>query len=294
MKNMSASIKQKLLNKSKIDQKPFGELLQYYAMERFLYRISNSKYSEHLVLKGALMLRVWQIPFARPTKDIDVLGLFGNTENDVKAIFQEIILAEIQPDGLVFDAESINISKITKDADYHGMRVKFLGYLGSARINMQIDIGFGDLVHPKPIKESIPVILDLPPPSLFCYSRESVIAEKFEAMVSLGHLNSRMKDFYDIWYLSKHFNFDQISLFEAIRKTFDHRKTTISLPIEAFSQEFAESHQGLWVAFCKRILPKEDLQPLKVVINEIIIFLTPFIDNNINQSQWSPRNRWDK
>lgn len=208
-KNIAASVRQRLLNKARHDKRPFNELLQYFAMERFLYRLSQSPYTEKFILKGALMLRVWDAPFFRPTMDIDMLG--RNTGNEIEKIIEqirEICQVSVEPeDGLNFYTNNISGVRITEDADYEGVRIRFVTLLETARIPMQIDIGFGDVVVPGPQESIIPTILDFPPPHLLGYSLESAISEKFEAMVKLGELNSRMKDFYDIWLLSRRFDF---------------------------------------------------------------------------------------
>ena len=202
-KNNPASIHQRLLNKARDEQRTFNELLQYYAMERFLYRLSQSNHSDKFILKGALMLRVWGSPELRPTKDIDMLGRTSNEENSIIRQIQEILSVEVSPDGLTFNSASIKAERIAEDADYEGQRICFQGSLGSAKVKMQIDIGFSDVIFPAPVESDFPTLLDFPPPRLLCYSRESAIAEKFEAMLKLGELNSRMKDFYDIWLLSR-------------------------------------------------------------------------------------------
>ncbi len=207
LKNIPASIRQRLLNKAKDDNRPFNELLQYYAMERFLYRLSVSQHSERFILKGALMLRVWQAPEIRPTMDIDMLGITSNSEAEIAAQFTDVLFVDVEPDGLTFDPETIRTERITEDADYHGIRVRFQGLLDTARINMQIDIGFGDIVHPSPQMSELPTMFGAPAPHMLCYSRESAIAEKLEAMIKLGELNSRMKDFYDTWLLARQFDF---------------------------------------------------------------------------------------
>ena len=196
-KNISASVRQRLLNRAKRDRRPFNELLQYYAMERFLYRLSQSVHADRFILKGALMLRVWRSPELRPTMDIDMLGKTSNEEAAIVLQIRDILAATVAADGLAFDTDSIQAERIVEDADYEGIRIRFLATLGSAKINMRIDIGFGDVVYPDPEESDLPTLLDFPPPRLLCYSRESSISEKLEAMVKLGVLNSRMKDFYD-------------------------------------------------------------------------------------------------
>ena len=259
-KNIAASVRQKLLNRARSDKRPFAELLQYYAMERFLYRLSQSAYSKNFILKGALMLRVWRSPEFRPTMDIDMLGKTSNDETNIVSQISEILNITVDPDGLTFDTRSIQSERIAEDANYLGIRVRFRGILDSARINMQIDIGFGDIVHPNPEESELPTILDFSAPRLLCYSRESAIAEKFEAMVKLGILNSRMKDFFDIWMLCRQFNFDGIQLLQAIQLTFEQRGTLLSNNVVAFQAAFIAEKQVQWSAFCRRIglehLPK--------------------------------------
>lgn len=198
IKNMSASVHEGLLTQAKHDKRPFNELLQYFAMDRFLHRWSKSSHAKLFVLKGALMLRVWKASEIRPTMDIDMLGKTRNDEALITAMIKDVISVEVEPDGLVFHAVSVIATKITEDADYQGLRINFLGNLGNAQIDMQVDIGFGDIVYPAAQNTEIPAMLGFPPAQLLCYSRESSIAEKFEAAVSLGDVNSRMKDFIDI------------------------------------------------------------------------------------------------
>ena len=273
--NVAASVRQRRLNKARSSGWPFNELLQYYAMERFLYRLELSDHVERFILKGALMLRAWRAPEARPTMDIDMLGRTSNTEADIIAQIQDILSVAVPDEGLVFDPESIQAERITEDADYEGIRVRFKASLGVARISMQIDIGFGDIVHPKPEMAELPTILDQPAPQLLCYSRESAIAEKFEAMVKLGALNSRMKDFYDIWLLSRQFEFDRETLAEAIRLTFNQRGTALPQAIEAFSPDFAAAKQVQWAAFRKRLGQEHIPTSFGEVVGGVEAFLEP-------------------
>jgi predicted nucleotidyltransferase component of viral defense system len=226
LKNVSASVRQRLLNKAKQERRPFNELLQYYGIERFLYRLSQSPHAGRFVLKGGLMLRVWNVSESRPTMDIDMLGRTSNEPSQILRQMREMLAVVVEPDGMVFDVASLQTEPITKDADYQGIRVRCLGYLDTARVNIQLDLGFGDAVFSPPETALLPPLLDYPAPQLLCYSRESVVAEKFEAMLSRGELNSRMKDFYDVWLLSEQFDFDGAKLTEAIRRTLEHRGTT--------------------------------------------------------------------
>lgn len=298
LKNTSASVRQRLLDRAKRDRRPFNELLQYYAMERFLYRLSRSPHASHFVLKGALMLRVWRAPEFRPTMDIDLLGQTRNEEVNVLTQIRDVLAVEVDPDGLVFDRDSVRTERIAEDAVYQGIRARFLATLDSARISMQIDIGFGDVVYPEPEEADLPVLLDFPVPRLRCYSRESAIAEKFEAMVKLGELNSRMKDFYDLWLLSRQFDFDGSRLAEAIKLTFNHRGTPISEMVPAFTKAFATAKQAQWAAFHKRL--QHDNAPLSFanVVTLVDEFLSPVVSSIVTSTKtparWTASGSWLK
>ncbi len=292
LKNPSASVKQRLLNRARRDKRPFEELLQYYAMERFLYRLSQSVYAQNYILKGAFMLRVWNSPEYRTTKDIDMLVKKGNEAKNITSHIRDILTVEVEPDGLVFNKESIRTDRISEEANYEGIRVRFRGLLNTARINLQLDIGFGDIVYPKPKKEKLPCILDSPTPILLCYSRESVIAEKFEAMVKLGHMNSRIKDFYDIWLLSRQFKFEFRNLDKAIRLTFKQRGTKICEPIDAFSTDFISYRQIMWKAFIKRLQQEHVSESFQEIALDIEEFLKPVIKGNSRDMIWTPAGSW--
>lgn len=193
VKNIAASVHQRLLNIAREGDRAFNDLVVYYALERFLYRLSQSKHADRFILKGALMLFVWEAQVTRLTRDIDLLGRTSNDLEGIRAIMAEICAVEIEDDGLVFDPASVATARITEDADYQGIRVTFRGRLGNTPIAMQIDIGFSDVITPAPASITYPTILDHPAPKLKGYNRETVVAEKFEAMVTLGELNSRMR-----------------------------------------------------------------------------------------------------
>ncbi|NCC85103.1 MAG: nucleotidyl transferase AbiEii/AbiGii toxin family protein, partial [Clostridia bacterium] len=261
-----------------------------------LYRLSRSAHADRFVLKGALMLRVWRSPQFRPTMDIDMLGRTNREEALILRQVRDIMMLDVGMDGLSFDPDSLRTERITEDAEYEGIRVRFLGSLGTARINMQIDIGFGDIVHPGPEMAEMPTMLDFPAPRLLCYSRESAIAEKFEAMVSLGALNSRMKDFYDIWLLSRQFDFIGKNLAEAIRLTFKQRDTVLPGDIEAFSRDFAEVKQTQWVAFRKRLQQEHVPVSFQEVTTALGIFLGPIAASISEESKipkaWTASGPW--
>ncbi|HNP36960.1 MAG TPA: nucleotidyl transferase AbiEii/AbiGii toxin family protein [Woeseiaceae bacterium] len=276
-KNIAASVQQRLLNVSRETGRPFNETLQYFAMERLLYRLSCSAYNDSLVLKGALLFRVWDVPDSRATRDIDFLAFLDNSPANLAAVFREVCAIE-GDDGLVFDPDSIDAKTIKEDADYEGVRVRFRGLLGKTRITMQIDIGFGDKVHPGVVRAVYPVILDLPAPALRMYPPETVIAEKVEAMVHLGSLNSRMKDFYDVWRLSRQFEFEDSVLVEAIRQTFDNRGTEL-VPFSELKTELLENEtlEKLWSAFRAKTGVTAPLS-FHEVLDEIALFLKPLLE----------------
>lgn len=277
LKDVAASVRQRLLNHAKETHRPLDELLQYFAMERFLYRLSLSKYKDKVVLKGALMFIVWEAPRSRATRDIDFLGRMPNAVEKLEAMVREVCETKAEPDGIVFNPGSVKGERIKADADYAGVRVRFLGKLGQARTAMQIDCGFGDVVTPGSKEIVYPTILDMPKPKLKGYPRETVVAEKFEAMVKLGMLNTRMKDFYDIWLLAKQFDFVGEDLRQAVLKTFAHRKTELSTEPVALSSEFFGSaeKQTQWKAFLRRTGLDHAPQDLGEVASSLREFLLP-------------------
>jgi predicted nucleotidyltransferase component of viral defense system len=276
-KNIPASIRARLLEKSRLEKRSFSELLQYFAIERFLYRLSKSKYADRFVLKGALLLWVWNSPTKRPTMDIDVLGMTNNEVADIIQQVREICAIPSEDDGIEFDLESIRGESIVEDADYKGVRILFTGSLDKAVIHMQIDVGFGDVIYPGTQIRALPSVLDFSPPLLTCYSMESVIAEKFRAIIWLGEANSRMKDFYDIWLLSKQFDFDGMKLSEAVYRTLKNRKTELPNPIIAFSDEFIQVKAGQWATYRNKWNLKEAPLYFSEIIKSIDDFLRPIV-----------------
>jgi predicted nucleotidyltransferase component of viral defense system len=222
-RDVGASVRQRLLNQSRAHQRPFQELLQYFAMERFLYRLAQSPFSDRFILKGALLLTAWRAPLSRPTMDIDLAGRTSNGLDHIADLVGAVCEVVTEPDGIEFNRASIEASRIKEDADYEGVRVRFHATLAKARIPMQIDIGFGDVIVPGPIEIEYPTMLDFPAAVLQAYPRETVIAEKLEALTKLGLLNSRMKDYYDLALLSRLYSFKGEPLIEAIVATFRHR-----------------------------------------------------------------------
>ena len=225
-----------------------------YGLERAIYRLSISEYAERFTLKGGIFLyALFDGNFARATVDIDLLAQhISNDAEEVKKVFQDIFSIKCD-DALQFDLESLDIINITEFKEYHGVNVSIMGYLDRTRVSVSIDIGFGDVVYPERMRMTFPVLLDMDAPEVYAYSIYSVIAEKFEAFVSLGLANGRYKDFYDIYVLSANYDLNGNELKNAIVETFMHRETTFD-DIVAFEPDFIEDtvRQGRWNAFIKK------------------------------------------
>lgn len=235
-------MRQRLLNRSRERDEDFQLTLIYYGLERLMYRLSRSSYRDRFVLKGAMPFSVWSETPHRATRDLDLLGRGDREVSSLVREFQEICRTPVEDDGLTFLAESIVGEEIQEGDEYQGVRLSFEARLGVARIPIQVDIGFGDAVVPKPEVLDYPTLLDLPAPRLLAYPQETVIAEKFQSMVELGIANSRMKDFFDLWFLAKQFDFRGDALSKAIRSTFERRKTSLpSNPPLCLTAEFSGS-----------------------------------------------------
>jgi hypothetical protein len=232
------------------------------------------------ILKGALLFELWTEETHRPTRDADFLSIGSSDPRRFEDLFKQICVLSVVDDGLTFDPSSVTARQIKEGADYEGVRVTFLGYLEKARIPMQLDIGFGDAVTPPAVETAFPTILDGPAAVLLTYPRETVVAEKFEAMVKLGIANTRMKDFYDLYFLSRLFSFEGQVLAEAIVRTFERRKTRLpsASPI-AFTAEFfeEESRQRQWTSFSAKNKLYIESVPLKTVVGDIEQFVMPLV-----------------
>lgn len=283
----SDSIKAKLKNIAVKEGKQFDYLLTLYLIERLLYRISISKYADKFILKGGVLLYIVLEEKARATKDIDMLARqVNNSLESVEAIFKSVCKIK-EDDAIDFDLNTLTVEKIKEDADYEGVRVKVTAFLDRTKKVLQMDIGFGDVIVPYATEMEYPSLLEMKKPILKAYSMESVIAEKFEAMVYLAEANSRMKDFYDICILSEKYDFDGKVLKEAIQTTFKHRQTPMQLIPTVFTNEFRYSKEKKqqWNAFKRRIASKEELEFLDV-IDRLTIFLKPIYDSIIENKEF--------
>ena len=276
--NLESSIQARLLNYSRVNKREYGQVLTMFALERLLYRLSQSKHSENFLLKGALLFDLWFDVPLRPTRDIDLLG-FGLAElPHVVGVFEDLCRLQVA-DGMDYKTESIQADEIRKQANYAGIRVSLLALLGNSRISIQVDIGYGDVVTPAPEEAVYPVLLDdLPAPKLRVYPMYTVVAEKFETLVSLGIANTRMKDYFDLWVLHQQGKFDDELLRTAIAETFLRRGKPLpkGVPV-GLSDEFSGDvqKQRQWLVFLKKNqLAQLDLGVLIVGLRE---WLMPLI-----------------
>jgi len=288
--SIPASVRDRLSNRAKKDGRSFNDVLQNYANERFLYRLSRSEYSDRFILKGAMVFAGWSINLKRPTLDIDLRGYVSNSIPVLLEIFKNICDTPVESDGLEFNTDSIRGEPIVEDADYHGVRIRFNANLDKAVIHIQVDIGFSDEIVPHPETMIYPSLLeDMPKPELKAYPQEAVIAEKLEAIVSLGAINSRLKDFYDLFTLSNQFDYDGSVLVNSISTTFQSRRTPLPADIpEGLSDDFAQEKQTQWKALLNRLSsdrthPSEFIQ----VIARLRNFLLPPLSAAGNKSAFS-------
>jgi predicted nucleotidyltransferase component of viral defense system len=273
--DMGASVRGRLLNIARERGQSFQLLLIRYVNERLLYRLTQTKHRDRFLLKGAVLLTSWFDDPLRPTRDLDLLGFGDSDPEALKAIFREVCAVK-QDDGVVFTVDGLTVDRIREETEYGGLRIKTIATIDRARVPVAIDVGFGDAVEPEATELELPVLLDLPAPRLRVYPREAVIAEKFQAMVMLGRANSRMKDFYDIWILSRSFEFNGDVLGRAIAATFARRETEIpSERPDAFTRAFAEDHAKIqqWNSFTEDVAFKPGA--LASVIEDLAAFLMP-------------------
>lgn len=294
-------LKEQLAQRAKELQLAPRRLLQHYAMERFLYRLSLSPHANRLFLKGGMLLAGMGFTQARHTMDIDFLGQLNNSTDNIRKAFREIVHTKpgIQ-DGVSF-SDSFTLEEITKDALYVGTRVTFDANVAGEKLEMKADIGFSDVILPQPQALSYPCILPgLPEARLLCYSKESIVAEKWEAMVKLNRINSRMKDFYDLWVLSHGYSFDYDSLRLAITGTFERRGTSLDSYKLLDAEAYKDSKQTEWATYIRKMKadtfmrkPPLELPPkdFSAVMEHIMQWLAPVMTGH-RLHRWTPGKGW--
>ena len=291
IKNIAASVKARLLTIAKENERNHQHILRQYVQERYLFRLSKSIHKNSFILKGALLFLAHDISNLRPTRDIDFLG--DSISNKIEAIEEIVkdILKVKYNDGIIFDEESIEANNIVEDGNYHGIRIKFYGYLENTRVLIQIDVGFGDEIVDGPVNIDFPVLLDFECPKLKAYSIESAIAEKFEAIVSISRTTSRMKDFFDIIYFAEFYQFRMSSLKEAIQITFTNRGTNLQNKTYVLSDEFKDDKvkRNMWSAFLERT-GLESKDSFSDIISKLSSFIEPLFIND-EEKKWNP-SKW--
>jgi predicted nucleotidyltransferase component of viral defense system len=291
--NIGASVRARLLTRSRAENADYQILLTRYALERLLFRLSISEHRERFVLKGALLFVTWIADPFRPTRDLDLLGFGANTPEAVADTFKDICSTAVPDDGVVFNIDGLTAAPIREDLEYGGIRIQTHALIDGARIPIQVDIGFGDIITPGPVEIDYPVLLDFPVPHIRAYPVETVVAEKFNAMVALGIANSRLKDFYDLWLISRTFEFDRAGLFTAVERTFERRGTPMPTDLPTgLTDQYAEQWDTRWKAFLRREHMRAAPDNLSLLIQDLREFLVPLTLPHSAASHRPPAGPW--
>ena len=297
--DIAASVRQRLRNLAQKNGSDFQLLLIRYVLERLLYRLSQSPMRDDFVLKGAMLQAIWlENPF-RHTRDLDLHAQGAEDADRVLAAFRVILGTEVQDDGVTFDSTALQARPIRENVSYGGIRLTTTARLGSARVPVVVDVGFGDAITPRPDNVEYPSLLDLPKPRLMAYPRATVVAEKFEAMVSLGLTNSRMKDFHDVGVMASNFEFDGQELAKALAATFARRKTALpNKPPPAFTEAFTKRPETIahWRAFVERESIHKAYSDLDAIVELLRRFLLPpaaaALGGTDFPRRWPPHGPW--
>jgi len=294
-KNPAASVRARLLRHAREHGDVFQRVLTRYAIERLLYRLSQIEEADRYVLKGAMLFLTWPEHVYRPTGDLDLLGQGDSAPAAITDLFTRICKVEVPEDGIRFDPATLKVEPVREAEKYRGVRLSLTAELAGATFRLQIDIGFGDNVYPAPKRSDFPGILPgLPQAHILMYPPETVVAEKFEAMIRFGEANGRVKDFYDIWVTTRTFDFDMANLIESIGGTLRRRETAFpaEMPVgltEAFAR-IAES-RGLWSGFLRRNPPTLEPPPFVDLLEVLRRFFGPIIAGL--GAPEGARGRWD-
>jgi predicted nucleotidyltransferase component of viral defense system len=293
LKNVGASARARLLQRSRDERTDFQILLTRYALERLLYRLSRSEHRNRFILKGAMLFVTWvDAPF-RPTRDLDLLGYGDNSPEAIGDTFRAILTQPVDDDGVAFDIAAIEAVPIREDLEYGGVRVRTQATIAGARIPIQVDVGFGDAITPGPVEIDYPALLDAPAPHLRAYPIETVVAEKFHALATRGITNSRLKDYYDLWLIADTFELDRVPLAAAVRQTFERRET--ALPQEkptGLSEAYVDAWGAQWRTFLNRERMAAAPELLATVVADLELFVLPLIEEAEGDWRWRPRTGW--
>ena len=299
-RNVAASVQSRLLQLSRNSKLSLQDLLERYCTERLLYRLANSPHRSRFILKGAMLLIVWgEGSSERVTRDTDLLGFGDNSPMAAAAAFRDICAVAVDEDGVQFEVETIEADSIRAEQEYVGVRVTLRARVGNARIPVQADIGFGDAFTQEPEEIEFPTLLDMPKPVLRAYTKETALAEKFEAMVSLGERNTRMKDYFDVWLLARRFDFQGERLANAIAATFARRNTEIPAAVPVgLSTGFANEpiKRTQWKAFWRKVVRTEPTPDFEEVVELAGRFLLPAAEaarvGSGSPSRWTKGGPW--
>ncbi|CAM2152001.1 Nucleotidyl transferase AbiEii/AbiGii toxin family protein [Pararobbsia alpina] len=301
IKNTAASVRARLLEHAKQNDDDYQRILTRYAIERLLFRLSKTESADRYVLKGAMLFLTWTQNAFRPTNDLDLLGHDSPEPVEIALLFTRICQVEAFDDGITFDVSSLKVTPVREANKYQGVQVTVKAILADARIHVQVDIGFGDHVHPLPARRYFPSLLaDMPSAIVLMYPPETVVAEKFEAMIRFGEHNGRVKDFHDIWVIARTFPFELGTLLQAVRGTLTRRETAMpqEMPV-GLNHAFAAivEQRGLWSGFLRRSPPTMLPPPFSELLADLRRFLGPVIAKlqqaDPEQRRWDPnRQAW--
>jgi predicted nucleotidyltransferase component of viral defense system len=293
VRNVGASVRARLLARARAEKADYQILLTRYALERLLYRLSVSAHRDRFILKGAMLFATWLHDPFRPTRDLDLLGYGANDTESIADTFKTICGTEVQDDGVTFDIEGLTAAPIREELEYGGVRVQTYAFIDGARILIQVDIGFGDIITPGPVEIAYPVLLDAPAPHLRAYPMATVAAEKFNAIVVLGIANSRLKDFYDLWLISSTFEFNGAELCAAVQRTFERRETPMPTDVPTgLTRLYAEQWDTQWKAFLRREHMNGAPADLNQVLEDLRKFLVPVTAALGTNSYWPAGGPW--
>jgi predicted nucleotidyltransferase component of viral defense system len=292
-RNVGASVRARLLDRARAERSDFQILLTRYALERLLYRLSVSAHRDRFILKGAMLFVTWVADPFRPTRDLDLLAYGDNGADAIAETFRVICAGRVADDGVTFDVGALEAVPIREEAEYGGVRVRTTATIAGARIPIQVDVGFGDAVTPAPVEIDYPVLLNAPAPHLRAYPVETVVAEKFQALATLGMANSRLKDFYDLWLIAQTFELRQSVLADAVRRTFERRETALPIDTPAgLSDEFAAAWSAQWRTFLTRERMAAAPDGFAAVIVDLRNFLMPLAGASTEERVWTPGGPW--
>lgn len=299
-KDVAASVRARLLRLARERGEDFQLVLTRYANERLLFRLAASRHAPAFILKGAALFTLWTGSTHRTTRDLDLLGFGEPTDRHVREVFVEVLSLNVADDGVAFDLDTLVVAPIREDKEHGGIRLVVVARIKEARLRLQVDVGFGDAVTPEPEPMDFPPLLDFPAPRIRAYRRETVVAEKVEAIVQLGMANSRMKDFYDLVVLARDYEFEGITLSRAIRATFERRKTPLpeGLPTGLTPEFYDDSTKRMqWTGFIRKA-GVNDVATLAESVTRIIVFIEAPLgavrSGTLLTAQWQPGGPWTR